>query len=155
MVNRLAPLCLCSLKTHVPRGVFCCLVVNLAREDWLVNENNAYKNLIIFQIASNQQVVLFDKIKYIGLKMFVKEDKKLKTNHFDICKTFDLKLKNICSQMRIDWNFKFGFPCKNADCSDVGCVDFRFPCSLETKCNNCFKRNSDQLVCMAFSSTLH
>ena len=136
-------------NTYVPRGVFCCLVVNLAQEDWLVNENNSYKDLIIFQIASNQQVVLFDKIKYIGLKMYVKEDKTLKTNHFDICKTFDLKLKNICSQMRIDWNFKFGFPCKNSDCSDIVCIDFHFPCSLETKCNNCFKRNSldyDHLV---------
>ena len=139
-------------NTFVPRGVFCCLVVNLAKEGWVINENKAYKDIVIFQIVKNQQAVFMDKIKYICLEIYVKKGEQIpgKKDSYDVCKLFKLKLLDICAQMKIDCTCKVGFSCTNPECSKVVCFpDTQFPFSVESKCKCCCEINTldyDQLV---------
>ena len=93
-------------NTYIPQGVFRCLVVNLAKRDWLIHENTAYKDLIKFQVKSNSQIVLYDKITHIGLEIYLGDEGVLGVTHFDIFNVYDKTLKNICSQLKIGWNFQ-------------------------------------------------
>ena len=137
-------------NTYVPRGVFCCLVVNLARNGWVILENITYKDLIVFQISLNEFIGLADRIKYISVEVYLKEAQQLATSHQDVCSLLHHCLKDICAQMKIDWTFKFGFAGLCATCSEIACVDLQFPYTLQSKCKTCGKinyvRNYDQLV---------
>jgi len=136
-------------NTYVPRGVFCCLVVNLAKHNWVVLENVTYKDLISFQISSNQYFVLVDKIKCIGVEVYLKEDQKI-TSLQNIFSLLYQSLKDTCAKMKIGWNFSFGFPSICSNCTEIACVDFLFPSPLELKCKTCGKKdnikNHDQLI---------
>ena len=134
-------------KTYVPRGVFCCLVVNLARNGWVVLENATYKDLIVFQISPTEFFVLVDKIKYIGVEVYLKENQKITISHLSIFLQLHQCLKNTCAQMRIDWNFSFGFAGICSACTEIACVDCWF---MELKCKTCGKtdymKNYEQLL---------
>ena len=94
-------------NTYVPRGVFCCLVVNLARRGWVVLENVTYKDLIVYQISPDQFFVLVDKIKCIGIEIYVKENGKITMCHQSVCSFLYDCLKDICVQILLVLTFYF------------------------------------------------
>ena len=136
----------------IPRGAFCCLVtLSIKNKTWKLQNNVAYKNLVVFQIASNKEyLILFDKINYISVEIHQKEGS-LPNSHHILCYTLCESLKEVCSKIHLNGELKFGFLCKN--CQPVerfACVQVEHPCYSDSLlcafCRNNSKMTYDQLA---------
>ena len=115
-----------------PRGVFCCLIASSIQKNksWKLQLNAAYKDLVVFQIAMNEEyLVLSDKIHFISAEIYHKE--KLPQNkHHVICHTLYKNLKEICRAIHLDGDFKFGFLCEKH--KSFASVEIQYPCCPES-----------------------
>ena len=133
---------------YFPRGMFCCLVTHLAQSqsDWEILFKHTYKNLIIFQNMPNQYLALFDEISHVVVEVHCKKNI-LQASHYDICDKLYKSMKKLCKQFKMNYDFKFGFGCK--DCEKFAGLKLQHPFSTKCFCNECersFQLNHDQLV---------
>ena len=136
----------------IPRGAFCCLVTLSIQNNgtWTLQNNMAYKNLVVFQIQSNKEyLILFDKINFIVVEIYHNEDH-LINNHQVLCCTLYESLKKVCSKIHLNGEFEFGFLCEICQSSEnFAGVQVQQPCfpeSLLCDCGHNPKMTYDQLV---------
>ena len=134
---------------YFPRGMFCCLVTQLSQSGWEIQCTQAYKNLIVFQDLPNQNIVLFDKIKYMEVEMHCNKENDFQTNHYEVCIALHDCLTKVCKMFQMNCDFELGFFCKN--CKTFAGVKPLNQYSFSTKyfCRECeisFKLNDGQLV---------
>ena len=104
----------------LPRGIFCCLVVQLIRSksaDWalqptLNGKRYVYENFVVFCIQdSGHFLLLFDKVTHLEIQLrptSAKKDSKLMYHEVQRCVTE--ALKEVCSCKHDD--IKYGFYCE-------------------------------------------
>ena len=138
---------------YFPCGMFCCLVTHLAQTGWKIQVKHAYKNLIIFQIISDHYVVLFDRINHMAVRIHYKQGSKPQGNHYEVCNHFDMcnilyeSLKELCKMFQMNYDFNFGFACK--DCRKFAGVKLQYTLPTNCVCKECqksYQLNRDQLV---------
>ena len=137
----------------IPRGAFCCLVTLSVQNNrtWKLQNNVAYKNLVVFQIESKKEyLILFDKINYIAVEIHQKEDL-LPNNHQVLCYTLCESLKEVSSKAHLIDKFKFGFLCESCQpAENFVAVQVEHPCYSDsllcTACDHNSKMTYDQLV---------
>ena len=136
---------------YFPRGMFCCLVTHLAQSGWKIQVKHAYKNLVIFQIIPDYYVALFDNINHVAVEIHCKKGSKPQGNHcevsrdFEVCNTLYKSLKKLCKMFQINYDFKFGFVCK--DCRQFAGVKLQYTLSTNCICKECqksYQLNHDQ-----------
>ena len=133
-----------------PRGVFCCLIalcINKIRS-WKLQYNETYKDLIVFQIENNDEyLILSDKINYISLQIYCKEDL-AQNKHQLICCTLYENLKILCDRIHLSGEFKFGFLCEKD--KKFANIQEQHPCYPEnllcSDCQHSPRMTYDQLV---------
>ena len=139
---------------YIPRGVFCCLVVECMRNaiGWSVLHGEAaYKDLIIFQISTDLDLYVFlqDKIDSITLKMYHKSKSPLQMSPNALCNTMHSSLILVCKQLQIRSHFSLGFSCKHSSCNGFTCVQQKFPLQAISVCKRCNHRcqlQDDQMI---------
>ena len=135
-----------------PRGVFCCLIalcINKNR-NWKLQYNETYKDLVVFQIDNNDEyLILSDKINYISLQIYCKEDL-AQNKHQVICCALCENLKEVCDRIHLNGEFKFGFLCEKHDSEKFASIQDQHPCYPENLlCSDCHhnpRMTYDQLV---------
>lgn len=101
-----------------PRGVFCCLVVQLVEnrsDDWELqtNKNCIYENLVTFYIKAGYYLFILDKISHIEIQLRpVREVHE--SIYCDVQQSITTALLEICSHSHND--LKYGFYCKYQPC---------------------------------------
>ena len=110
----------------LPRGVFCCLVVQLIRyksSDWTLqsalNGNSCiYENFVVFCIQDSiHYLVLFDKISHLEIQLIpgsTSADKDNTLLYHNVLQCIIEALKEVCSCKHDD--IKYGFYCNNKQC---------------------------------------
>ena len=125
-------------KQYLPRGVFCCLIADLmnAKTDLILQCNdNAFKDLLVFQISSDQQYVfLRDKIDSITVEIYCRGNEPL-TQPDVVCGILYKALKRVCKNINLKCDFKFGFTCTT--CNDFAGIESHFPFPTQTSCEKC------------------
>ena len=125
-----------------PRGVFCCLVAMLARnEGWTVPFSEAYKDHIAIRIGRYKQYLLLsDKLHHITVQIYHNEADVPKC-HQAVCYEIYNALKSICNKIRLENKFETGFMCMechkriaNIKLQNPCCPNSKFTCS-ECQCN--------------------
>ena len=99
----------------LPRGVFCCLVVQLIQqkhETWqlqvsLNNQRCIYENLVVFCTNLGDYVILYDKVTYLEIQICQKELSK--SVYPEVQKSLTQALHDIFSHM--DSTVRYGFYC--------------------------------------------
>ena len=104
----------------LPRGIFCCLVVQLIRckyTDWELqptfkSERCVYENFVVFCIkASNHYLVLYDKVSHLEIHLGpTSVEKGYKLIYHKVQQCITEALKEVCSCEHND--IKYGFYCK-------------------------------------------
>lgn len=108
----------------LPRGIFCCLVVQLVQtksEDWalqpaLNGQRCMYENLVVFCVkSSGHYLVLLDRVTHleIQLRPSSKEEDR-EAPHIEVQQCITDTLKEVCLCVLDD--FKYGFYCNNHKC---------------------------------------
>jgi len=139
---------------YIPRGVFCCLVVECMKNaiGWSVlHGETAYKDLIIFQISTDLDLYVFlqDKINSITIDMYHKSKSPLQMSADLLCNTLYKSLKAVCTQLKINDNYSLGFFCKRLSCNgftfvqNQHCLQAIFVCE---KCNHRSQLQNDQMI---------
>ena len=139
---------------YIPRGVFCCLVVECMRNaiGWsILHGEAAYKDLIIFQISTDLDLYVFlkDKIDSITFEMYHKSTSPLQMSPDALCGTLYKSLKTVCEQFKISSNFSLGFSCKHSSCGGFTYVQQQIPLqeiSVCKKCNHRCQLRDDQII---------
>ena len=143
---------------YIPRGVFCCLVVECMRNaiGWhVLYGDTAFKDLIIFQISTDLDlyVCLRDKIDSITLEMYHKSNNRLQMSPDELCHTLHKSLKQVCSQLKITDDFSLGFACQQYSCGGFICVPRQFHTQILSVCDTCDHHShmqNEQLVWFRF-----
>ena len=110
----------------LPRGIFCCLVVQLIQckyTDWalqctLNGERCVYANFVVFFIQDfGHYLVLFDKVSHleIQLKPTDAEKDSKAVFHYEVQRCITEALKEVCL-CKHDDDIKYGFYCNNKYC---------------------------------------
>ena len=139
---------------YIPRGVFCCLVVECMRNaiGWSVLHGEAaYKDLIIFQISTDFDLYVFlkDKIDSITFEMYHKSTSPLQMSPDELCGTLYESLKTVSEQFKISSNFSSGFCCRHLSCGGFTCVQQQIPfqeISVCKRCNHRCQLRDDQII---------
>jgi len=106
-----------------PRGIFCCLVVQLIRnksKDWalqstLNGQRCVYENLVVFSFHSGHYLVLFDKVTHVEIQLRpICPEKDSKSIYYEVQHCITEALKEVCSCM--DDDLKYGFYCNDKEC---------------------------------------
>ena len=122
-----------------PRGVFCCLVAMLARnEGWTVPFSNAYKDHIAIRIGCYKQyLILSDKLNHVTVEIYHNETDVSKS-HQVVCFEIHNSLRSICNKIRIDNKFEAGFTCMECQKS-IAVVKIQNPCCSNSDfiCSKC------------------
>ena len=137
----------------IPRGVFCCLITLSVQNNrtWKLQNNAAYKNLVVFQIESNKEyLILFDRINYISVEFHQKEDL-LSNSHQVLCYKLSESLKEVCTKIHLNGEFEFGFLCENCQSTEIFAgVQMEHPCYSDSllcaTCQHNPKMTYEQLV---------
>ena len=158
--------------TLFPRGMFCCIMVLLTQAQWnfRIMENNQYmyKNLIGFQDANENYLIMSDKINYITIDIYQQEvhsqDSLLQEINCKLLQT----LQKACERMKVSYNFEFGFACQEKICQEkystesniaIAIVKLKHNlCPKLMHCRNCRKSvllNYNQLLWFIPLNTLH
>ena len=131
---------------YFPRGMFCCLVTDLAQSGWKIQVKHVYKNLIMFQIIPDHYVALFDEITHMAVEIHCK-NRTSQHNHYDVCDNLYRSLKKLCKMFQMECDFRFGFVCR--DCKKFAGVKRQYPFSSNCVCKECqksFELSHNQLV---------
>ena len=108
----------------LPRGIFCCLIVQLIQskyDDWELqhkfnDERSVYENFVLFCIqSSGHYLVLFDKVTHLEIQLrpiSAKKDDRL--IYYEVQQCITEALKEVCSCTCDD--LKYGFYCKHTRC---------------------------------------
>ena len=139
---------------YIPRGVFCCLVVECMRNaiGWSVLHGEAaFKDLIIFQISTDFDLYVFlkDKIDSITFEMYHKSTSPLQMSPDALCSTLHKSLVTVCTQLKINSNFSLGFSCKHASCNGFAYVPHQpllQAISVCERCNHRSRLQDDQMI---------
>jgi len=139
---------------YIPRGVFCCLVVECMRNaiGWSVLHGEAaYKDLIIFQMSTELDLYVFlkDKINSITFEIYHKSKSPLQMSPDALCSTLHKSLVTVCTQLKINNNFSLGFSCKLSSCNGFACVPHQplLPAiSICERCNHRSRLQDDQMI---------
>ena len=99
-----------------PRGIFCCLVVQLIRqkfETWqlqasLNDEKCVYENLVVFCTYFGHYIFLHDKVTYLEVQIAQKGSDSDRLIHFEVQHSLTQALQEICCWMDV----RYGFYCK-------------------------------------------
>ena len=102
-----------------PRGVFCCLVVQLIRqksETWqlqisLNDQRCIYENLVVFCTNFGHYIFLHDRVTYLEVQIRQKEP--TTSIHCEVQQTLTQAIQDVC--FSVNTAVKYGFYCK--DCS--------------------------------------
>ena len=132
---------------YFPRGMFCCLVTDLAQCGWKIQVKHVYKNVIMFQIIPDHYVALFDEITHMAVEIHCKKGMISQHNHYDVCNKLYRSLKKLCKMFQMECDFKFGFVCR--DCKKFAGVKRQYPFSSNCDCKECqksFELSHNQLV---------
>ena len=132
---------------YFPRGMFCCLVTDLAQCGWKIQVKHVYKNLIMFQIGPDHYVALFDKITHMAVEIRCKKGITSQHHHYNACDKLYRSLKKLCEMFQMECDFKFGFVCR--DCKKFAGVKCQYPFSSNCDCTECqksFELSHNQLV---------
>ena len=143
---------------YVPRGVFCCLVVECMRNaiGWhVLHGDAAFKNLIIFQISTDLDLFVFlrDKIDSITFEIYHKNDSALQMSPDKLCHTLHKSLNQVCEQLSITNDFILGFTCQQFTCGGFTRVPRQVFIETVSVCDKCDHRRhmqNDQLVWFSF-----
>ena len=108
----------------LPRGIFCCLVVELIQTkstDWalqptLNDQRCVYENLVVFCIQySGHYLVLCDKVTHLEIQMRpINTKKDSKAIYYEVQQCITEALKEVCSCMCGD--LEYGFYCNHQRC---------------------------------------
>ena len=108
----------------LPRGIFCCLVVQLVQtksEDWslqptLKGQRCMYENLVVFCVqCSGHYLVLLDKVTHLEIQLRpTGEEQDKEAVHSEVQQCITDALEEVCSCVRDD--LKYGFYCNNREC---------------------------------------
>ena len=109
----------------IPRGIFCCLVVQLIQaksKDWklqstLNSQRFVFENLVVFCIhSSGHYLVLFDKVTHLEIEMrpFNVGDHDSEVVYYEVQQCITEGLKEVCSCACDD--LKYGFYCNKQGC---------------------------------------
>ena len=138
---------------YFPRGMFCCLVTHLAQNGWKIQVKHAYKNLVVFQIVPDYYVALFDNINHVAVEIHCKKGSKPQgghcevCTHYDVCGTLYKGLRKLCKMFQMNYDFKFGFACKECRRFAGVKLQYAFPTNCICKeCQKSYQLNRDQLV---------
>ena len=145
---------------YLPRGVFCCLVAECMKNavGWSIQHNKAvYKDLIIFQVSSDQCIFVRDKIDHIAVEMYclTTGDQVLSVSPDIICSKLYTALQEVCRKMKIVDDFKIGFACRYPLVDSTLCgggfavVKNQLPFQEELFCKQCGRKQNlemDQVV---------
>ena len=140
---------------YVPRGVFCCLVVECMKNaiGWsILHGETAYKDLIIFQISTDLDLYVFlkDKIESITFEIYHNNKSSLQMGPNKLCCTLSESLKAVCSQLKLSSEVCLGFSCKRPTCGGFAWVQnelhFNQKISVCEKCNHRWRLQNDQMI---------
>ena len=108
----------------LPRGIFCCLVVQLIQtksKDWVLqptlnDQRCVYENLAVFCIQfSDHYLVLFDKVTHLEIQLrWSSKEKDREAIYYEIQQCITEALKEVCSCALDD--LQYGFYCNNPGC---------------------------------------
>ena len=107
----------------LPRGIFCCLVVQLIQtnsEDWalqptLNDQRCIYENLVVFCIQHlGHYLVLLDKVTHLEIQMRSSKGKDGEVVYYEVQQCITEGLEEVCSCVLDD--LKYGFYCNNHGC---------------------------------------
>jgi len=123
---------------YLPRGVFCCLVATLMKSETGLRvqyNENVYKDLLIFQISTNQQYLLLrDNVQSIAVEMYSTGNGSLQEPVF-ICSILYKALTKVCNDIHLTSDFKFGFACNQ--CNRFAGVEDHIPFLARSSCESC------------------
>ena len=102
----------------VPRGVFCCLVVELLQEVsqwelvWSVSKAEVFDNLVtLTHLETSHKVTLIDRLLFLEVQIR-QEDTSLPSIHFQVKQTIEKALVEVCNRLNFcDFEISFGFLC--------------------------------------------
>ena len=109
----------------LPRGVFCCLVVQLVQKvkSWklqveLPGKRCIYSNFVAFCAAeSGQYILLLDKVSHLEIQVTQSEfEENSESIHFDVQQTIITALQQISTHSCNKVDLKCGFYCKTKPC---------------------------------------
>jgi len=155
-----------------PRGIFCCLVVQLIRnksEDWalqstLNGQRCVYENLVVFSfLHSGHHLVLFDKVTHVEIQLRpICPEKDSESIYYEVQHCITEALKEVCSCMHDD--LKYGFYCNDKKClkpimtllSEQMSGKKPFPSYLQCEDHELMEVKSHKLWCKGkYSSYIH
>ena len=152
----------------LPRGIFCCLVVQLVQaksEDWalqplLNGQRCMYENLVVFCVqSSGHYVVLLDKVTHLEIQLRTTSIERVREGaHCEVQQCITDALEEVCSCILDD--LKYGFYCNNWECLkpiltlSTGHMNGQtpFPQCLQCKDHGLVDIKSHSLWCKAPSS---
>ena len=109
----------------LPRGIFCCLIVQLIQskynDDWELqhkfnDERSVYENFVLFCIqSSGHYLVLFDKVTHLEVQLRpISTGKDDRLIYYEVQQCITEALKEVCSCTCDD--LKYGFYCNHTRC---------------------------------------
>ena len=118
------PLLIRFQSGFLPRGVFCCLVVELLQNPpagWHPHfskgdTHHTFRNLITFSLPNAYSLSLFDGISHLEVQIRHPQEK-FSSIHFEVYKSLVGALTEVCHHLNFDHNrLQYGFLCQS--CSD-------------------------------------
>ena len=112
-VSEVHPLLIQLEVGTLPRGVFCCLVVQIMKDNFswepLNNKGEIFDSLITFITDSNHYVTLLDRILYLEVQIRHLVNPSL---HYEIQSTITRALKKVCNKLGLkNSTLSYGFWC--------------------------------------------
>ena len=122
------PLLIQFESNFLPRGFFCCLVVQMLQQlpkGWghLFTQSKSYNNLITFRLPNEYSLCLMDRLSYLEVQIRHHEKKHHLQFpiHVQVQKTLDNALKVVCKQLTFDYGrLQYGFNCQCGEYDNDG-----------------------------------
>ena len=129
-------------QQYFPHVIFCCLATHFMEKGWIIQHKNCYRDKMIFQAPHGEYFVcLLDNITELAVEIYHKESK---IPVYEISCLLNSFMTKFCNEICISSNFKFGFTCNQADCTQFAFVELQYPYLTTKYCEECHRSSKLQ-----------
>jgi len=142
-------------SNSVPRGVFCCLVVELLQDVskwklvWSISKVEVFDNLVtLIHLETSHKVTLIDRLLFLEVQIR-QEDTTLPSIHFQIKQTIKNTLMKVCNRLSFcEFELSFGFLCSKCKGGETHMTKFSTHCKQTLMCrfNKTLAANGSHMV---------
>ena len=135
-------------QQYFPRVIFCCLATHFMEKGWNIQDKYCYSDKMIFQDPHGEYFVcLLDNITELAVEMYNQKGERFPVT--EISFLLNNFITNLCNEIHISSNFKFGFTCNQTKCMNFAFVKLQYPYLTKKYCEECCrhtKLHCDEMV---------